>query len=138
MGGPSRRRRGVFVLNPGHAPAVPDEHRGSAASGIRNGDRSSASQAFPHVTNGRLVLACGWTHQRRDFLGVAADWPSEQPGTLRWLTARGAVYHHQDRRLEVREDSEACPQRDHDLRGAVAAFQHRWETDGAEAHRHPA
>jgi transposase len=39
--------------------------------------------------------------------------------------------------LEVREDSEAFHQRDQDLRGAVAAFRQRWETEGAEPQLHP-
>ncbi len=38
----------------------------------------------------------------------------------------------------MREDSEAFHQRDQDLRVAVAAFQQRWETEGAEPQLHPA
>jgi transposase len=128
----------VFVLDPGRAHDVPEEHLGSAATGILNVDRYSAYKALPQVKNGRILLAFCWAHQRRDFLGAAADWPTEQEWALSWVTAIGELYHLNDRRLEVREDSEAFHQRDQDLRVAVAAFQQRWETEGAEPQLHPA
>lgn len=128
----------VFVLDPGRAHDVPEEHLGSAATGILNVDRYSAYKALPQVKNGRILLAFCWAHQRRDFLGAAADWPTEREWALSWVTAIGELYHLNDRRLEVREDSEAFHQRDQDLRKAVAAFQQRWETEGAEPQLHPA
>jgi transposase len=128
----------VFVLDPGRAHDVPEEHLGAAASGILNVDRYSAYKALPQVKNGRVLLAFCWAHQRRDFLGMAADWPTEQEWALSWVTAIGELYHLNDRRLEVREDSEAFSQRDQDLRLAVAAFQQRWEVAGAEPQLHPA
>ena len=128
----------VFVLDPGRAHEVPEEHLGSAATGLRNVDRYSAYKALPQGKNGHILLALCWAHQRRDFLGVAADWPSEQEWARGWVTAIGALYQRKDRRLEVRADSEAFHQRDQDLRGAVAALQQRWETEGAEPHLHPA
>jgi transposase len=128
----------VFVLDPGRAHDVPEEHLGSAATGILNVDRYSAYKALPQVKNGRILLAFCWAHQRRDFLGAAADWPTEQEWALSWVTAIGELYHLNDRRLEVREDSEAFSQRDQDLRVAVATFQQRWETEGAEPQLHPA
>jgi len=128
----------VFVLDPGRAHDVPEEHLGAAATGILNVDRYSAYKALPQVKNGHILLAFCWAHQRRDFLGVAADWPTEQEWAFGWVTAIGELYHLNDRRLEVREDSEAFYQRDQDLREAVAAFQQRWETEGAEPPLHPA
>src|SRR5947209_8467819 len=107
----------VFVLDPGRAHDVPEEHLGAAATGILNVDRYSAYQALPQVKNGRILLAFCWAHQRRDFLGVAADWPTEQAWALAWVTAIGELYHLNDRRLELREDSEAFHQRDQDPRG---------------------
>jgi transposase len=128
----------VFVLDPGRAHDVPEEHLGSAATGILNVDRYSAYKALPQVKNGRILLAFCWAHQRRDFLGMAADWPTEQEWALSWVTAIGALYHLNDRRLELREDSEAFSQRDQDLREAVAAFQQRWEVEAAAPPLHPA
>jgi transposase len=128
----------VFVLDPGRAHDVPEEHLGSVATGILNVDRYSAYKALPQVKSGRLVLAFCWAHQRRDFLAVAKDWPAEQAWALTWITAIGELYHLNNRRLEVREDSEAFAQRDQELRQAVATFQQRWEAEGAEPHLHPA
>jgi transposase len=128
----------VFVLDPGRAHNVPEEHLGSAAAGILNVDRYSAYKALPQVKSGRILLAFCWAHQRRDFLGVAADWPTEQEWALSWVTAIGELYHLNDRRLGLREDSEGFSQRDQDLRVAVAAFQQRWEGEGAQPHLHPA
>jgi transposase len=128
----------VFVLDPGRAHDVPEEHLGAAATGILNVDRYSAYKALPQVKNGRILLAFCWAHQRRDFLGAAADWPTEREWALGWVTAIGELYHLNNRRLEVREDSEAFHQRDQDLRVTVAAFQQRWEAEGAEPQLHPA
>jgi transposase len=128
----------VFVLDPGRAHNVPEEQLGSAAAGILNVDRYSAYKALPQVKNGCILLAFCWAHQRRDFLGVAADWPTEQEWALSWVTAIGELYHLNNRRLELREDSEGFSQRDQDLRLAVAAFQKRWEREGAQPHLHPA
>ena len=128
----------VFVLDPGRAHDVPEEHLGAAATGILNVDRYSAYKALPQVKNGRILLAFCWAHQRRDFLGLAAAWPTEQEWAFGWVTAIGELYHLNDRRLEVREDSEAFQQRDQDLRAAVAAFQQRWEAAEAELPLHPA
>ena len=110
----------------------------AAATGILNVDRYSAYKALPQVKSGHILLAFCWAHQRRDFLAAAADWPTEQEWALSWVTAIGELYHRNDRRLEVREDSEAFEQRDQDLRRAVAAFQRRWEVEVAEPHLHPA
>ena len=128
----------VFVLDPGRVHDVPEEHLGAAATGILNVDRYSAYKALPQVKSGHLLLAFCWTHQRRDFLAAAADWPTEQEWALSWVTAIGELYHRNNRRLAVREDSEAFEQRDQDLRRAVAAFQRRWEVEVAEPHLHPA
>ena len=116
---------------------VPEEHLGSVATGILNVDRYSAYKALPQVKSGRVVLAFCWAHQRCDFVAVAKDWPAEQAWALTWLTAIGELYHLNNRRLEVREDSEAFAQRDQDLRQAMAAFQQRWQAEGAEAPLHP-
>ena len=120
----------VFVLDPGRAHDVPEEHLGSAATGILNVDRYSAYKALPQVKNGRILLAFCWTHQRRDFLAAAADWPTEQEWALSWVTAIGELYHRNNRRLAVREDSEAFEQRDQDLPGpwllSSAAGKWKW------------
>lgn len=128
----------AFVLDPSRAHDVPEEHLGEAAAGILNVDRYSAYKALAQVKGGQIQLAFCWAHQRRDFFTVAASWPAEQDWALSWVTAIGALYHLQERRLEVREDSEAFAQRDDDLRQAVAALQRRWQEELAAPALHPA
>ena len=129
----------VFVLDPGRALTMcPKNIWGPPPRAVLNVDRYSAYKALPQVKNGRILLAFCWAHQRRDFLGLAAAWPTEQEWAFGWVTAIGELYHLNDRRLEVREDSEAFQQRDQDLRAAVAAFQQRWEAAEAELPLHPA
>jgi transposase len=128
----------TFVLDPSRAHEVPEDHLGDAATGILNVDRYSAYKAMQQVKNGHILLAFCWAHQRRDFLAVATDWPTEQDWALGWLQAIGQLYHLNDRRLELREDSEAFAQRDQDLRQAVAGFQQQWEQELAQASLHPA
>jgi transposase len=128
----------VFVLDPGRAHDVPEDHLGEAARGILNVDRYSAYKAMAQVKNGQILLAFCWAHQRRDFLGLAADWPAEQEWALGWVAAMGTLYHLNERRLEVREDSEGFAQRDQDLRQAVAAFEQRFQTEVAAPQLHPA
>src|SRR5262249_7258147 len=72
----------VFVLDPSRAHEVPEEHLGAAGGGILSVDRSSAYKALPQVKDGRILLAFCWAHQRRDFLGVAADWPTDRGWAL--------------------------------------------------------
>jgi len=128
----------AFVLDPSRAHEVPEEHLGAAAAGILNVDRYSAYKALAQVKGGQIALAFCWAHQRRDFLAVAASWPAEQGWALGWVAAIGELYHLNERRLAVREDSEAFAQRDGDLRQAVAALQRRWQEELAEPPRHPA
>jgi transposase len=128
----------TLVLDAGRGHEVPEEHLGAAAAGILNVDRYSASKALAQVKGGQIRLALCWAHQRRDFLAGAASWPAEQDWALGWVTAIGALYHHNGRRLAVREDSEAFAQRDQDLRQAVATLQGRWQEELTQPGLHPA
>jgi len=59
---------------------------------------------------GLIVLAFCWAHQRRDFLELARSWPEQQRGVGLGVQRIGAFYHLNDRRLELREDSEGFEQ----------------------------
>jgi transposase len=128
----------AFVLDARRAHEVPEEHLGTAATGILSVDRYSAYKALAQVKGGQVVLAFCWAHQRRDFLTVAASWPAEQDWALSWVTAIGQLYHLSEQRLEVREDREAFAQRDEDLRRALAALRERWQEELAQPGLHPA
>lgn len=128
----------VFVLDPGRAHDVPEKHFGPDARGILNVDRYSAYKALPLVKSGLIQLSFCWAHQRRDFVGVANDWPQRQDWALSWIEAIGELVHRNNLRLQVREDLAAFAARDQELRQAVEAFAQRWRSELAQPDLHPA
>src|SRR6266550_2522020 len=90
------------------------------------------------VKAGQIVLAFCWAHQRRDFVELARSWPDQQAWAQAWLERIGTLYHLNDRRLELREDSEGFEQRDRDLRQAVMAMASQAEQELKEEQLHPA
>jgi transposase len=128
----------VFVLAPSRAHEIPEGHLGEAATGILNVDRYSAYKALPQVKGGQIRLAFCWAHQRRDFVAVAAAWPSEAPWAQSWVRAIGELYHRNERRREAAADRAVFASRDSDLRQAVAAMRQRWQDELAVPGLHPA
>jgi len=128
----------AFLLAAGRAHDVPEEHFGPVAGGILVVDRYKAYQAIDKVKSGLIVLAFCWAHQRRDFLELARSWPKEQDWALAWVARIGELYHLNERRLELREDSEGFEQRDQDLRQAVDAMATQAEVELAVPDLHPA
>jgi len=128
----------VFVLATGRSHAVPEKHFGPVEGGIVVADRYSAYPAIDKVKAGLIVLALCWAHQRRDFVELARSWPNQKEWALGWLKRIGALYHLNDRRLELREDSEGFEQRDRDLRAAAAAMSAQAEQELKETSLHPA
>ena len=128
----------VFVLATGRSHAVPEKHFGPAEGGIMVVDRYSAYPAIDKVKAGLIVLALCWAHQRRDFVELARSWPNQKEWALGWLKRIGALYHLNDRRRELREDSEGFEQRDRDLRAAVEQMSTQAKQELQEASLHPA
>jgi transposase len=128
----------VFVLAMGCSHAVPEQHFGPEAQGIVVVDCYKAYPAMEQVKAGHLVRACCWAHQRRDFVELARSWPELQAWAKGWLERIGTLYHLNDRRLELREDSEGFEQRDRDLRQAVTAMTTQAEQELQEETLHPA
>jgi transposase len=128
----------VFVLSSGRSHDVPEEHFGPQARGILVADRYTAYPAMDQVKKGQITLALCWAHQRRDFVELARDWPVHQEWALDWVERIGALYHLNQRRLELREDSEGFEQRDADLRQAVATLEATAEAELQEGTLHPA
>ncbi len=128
----------VFVLAMGRSHEVPEEHFGPDAQGIVVVDRYKAYPAMDQVKAGHLVLAFCGAHQRRDFVELARSWPDQKEWAQRWLARIGLLYHLNERRLELREDSEGFEQRDRDMRQAVTALQRQAEQELQEEPLHPA
>jgi transposase len=128
----------VFVLATGRSHTVPEKHFGPVEGGILVVDRYVAYSAIDKVKAGQIVLAFCWAHQRRDFIELARSWPAQREWALGWVQRIGALYHLNNRRLELREDSEGFEQRDQDLRVAVAAMAAQAEQELKEPELHPA
>lgn len=128
----------VFVLAAGRAHDVPEEHFAPVSQGILVVDRFSAYQAMAQVKSGKILLAFCWAHQRRDFIEVTRSWPEHQSWANTWLERIGELYALNERRLELREDSEGFEQRDRDLRAAVEVMAQQAKTALAGAELHPA
>jgi transposase len=129
----------VFVLAAGRGHDVPEEHfRPVTQEAILVVDRYAAYPAIDKVKAGQITLALCWAHQRRDFLEVGRSWPAHQEWAFAWRERIGHLYHLNERRLELREDSEGFEQRDQDLRQAVAAMAGQAEQELSQANLHPA
>jgi transposase len=128
----------VFVLDPGRAHDVPEKHFGPDARGILIVDRYSAYKALPLVKSEHIKLSFCWAHQRRDFVGMANDWPQLEAWAVSWIEAIGKLYHRNNLRLQVREDPAAFAVRDQELRQAVDAFAQRWRSELTQPDLHPA
>lgn len=128
----------VFLLDPGRAHEVPEDHLGPEAFGILNVDRYSAYKAMTQVKEGRILLAFCWAHVRRDFLAVARDWPSEEAWGLSWVADIGQLYHLNNQRLAAQEDPVAFAQRHAVLRAAVERMHERLQQELDAPQLHPA
>jgi transposase len=128
----------VFVLAAGRAHDVPEEHFAPVSEGIVVVDRFSAYKAMDQVKAGKLILAFCWAHQRRDFIELARSWPEQRSWTSAWLERIGKLYALNERRLELREDSEGFEQCDRDLRAAVDQMAQQAKTELAGTELHPA
>jgi transposase len=113
----------VFVLDPGRAHDVPEEHLAPVEEGILVVDRYAAYAAIEQVKNGKITLAYCWAHVRRDFLAVARSHPLQQEWALAWVQRIGELYHLNEKRQQVREQAEAFVVADARLREAIKQME---------------
>lgn len=128
----------VFVLDAGRAHDVPEDHLAPVQEGILSVDRYAAYKAMKQVQEGLILLAFCWAHVRRDFLGVARSWPSEESWALDWVERIGLVYQANDARLDVQEQPVAFAEKDRQLRQRVRELAHQADQELADAQLHPA
>ena len=128
----------VFVLDRGRAHDVPENHLQPVQEGILSVDRYSAYKAMKQVKEGRILLAFCWAHVRRDFVGVARSWPNEESWAMGWVERIGALYQHNDARLEVQEKAAVFQEKDGQLRQHVAAMAAQAQQELADPQLHPA
>lgn len=128
----------VFVLDQRRAHDVPEGHLGPVEEGILSVDRYSAYKAMSQVKDGTVVLAFCWAHVRRDFLGVAKSWPTEEAWALDWVGRIGRLYQANRARREARGHPEAFALARERLREQVDQIRRQAETELAEEEIHPA
>jgi len=113
----------VYVLDPSRSAKVPKTHFETVIEGILVVDRYSAYKALVKGIN--IILAFCWAHVRRDFLGVAKDWPQHETWAIQWVDDIGNLYHLNTLRLEVLDQPQAFAERNHDLRDAVGQMANK-------------
>ena len=125
----------AFVLDPTRQARVPEEFFDPVEHGVLVVDRFSSYKAMLQVKEGKILLAFCWSHVRRDFLGVAKDWPSEAEWGLSWVDAIGELFHLNELRLEA--SAQQFAGRDEALRAAVDRMEERFEKELDEPNLHP-
>jgi transposase len=129
----------VYVLDPSRAAEVPEGHFGKEAAGILVVDRYSAYKAMVLVKNGQLLLAFCWAHVRRDFLGVAKDWPKQhEEWGLLWVDKIAELYRLNTQRLLVLEEPDAFGEADAALREAVSKMAEERKEELSDENLHQA
>lgn len=128
----------AFVLDSGRAHDVPEDHLGVVEEGILSVDRYSAYKAMKQVKEGLILLAFCWAHVRRDFLGAARSWPSEEGWALDWVGRIGQLYQLNGKRLEVVGEPAAFAQQDEPLRRHVSRMERQAESELSDPSIHPA
>lgn len=107
----------VYTLDPSRSAKVPKAHFDTITEGILVVDRYSAYKALVKDIN--IILAFCWAHVRRDFLGVAKDWPQHEAWAMQWVDDIGSLYHLNTLRLEALDQPEAFAERNHNLKNTV-------------------
>lgn len=126
----------VYKLDKSRSAKVPKAHFGVLKEGILVVDRYSAYKAMAKDTN--IILAFCWSHVRRDFLGVAKDWPKQEDWAMAWLNDIGKLYHLNQLRLVALDQPETFAQRDSNLRGALDQMTQKREDTLIDKDIHPA
>jgi transposase len=126
----------IFRLDPTREARVAEEHFQEDAEGVLIVDRYVAYKAMVQVKKGQIVLAFCWVHVRRDFLGVAQDWPKQEEWGLSWVEMIGELYHLNE--LRMKADREQFAERDEALRAAVKRMADRREEELSQPKLHPA
>lgn len=126
----------VYNLDKSRSAKVPKGHFGVVDEGILVVDRYCAYKAMAKDSN--IILAFCWSHVRRDFLGVAKDWPHQEDWAMEWVDAIGTLYHLNDLRLEVLDQPDKFAKRDIQLRDAVDQMAQKRDLELKVKKIHPA
>jgi transposase len=126
----------VYKLDPSRSAEVPKAHFGVVEEGILAVDRYGAYKAM--AKNGKIILAFCWAHVRRDFLGIANNWPEHETWAMARVEEIANLYHLNHLRLAVLDKPEAFEKRDRDLRDAVDQMAQKRDDELSKTNIHPA
>jgi len=126
----------VYKLETSRSSQVPLDHFGEEAEGLLNVDRYVAYKVL--LKMGRLLLAFCWAHVRRDFLGVAKDWPKLEGWAMAWVADIGDLYHLNKKRLAVKDTPEDFEPAQAKLVKAVEEMATKRDEQLADDSLHPA
>lgn len=125
----------VFVLDPTRKTRVPETYFEGVQSGTLIVDRYIVYKVMSQVKAGLILVAFCWVHVRRDFLGVARNWPGHEAWGLSWVDTINELFHLNNKRLEA--PSHEFAQRDEILRAAVEKIAQRREEHLSDPALHP-
>ena len=77
-----------FILDPSRSALVPMGALAGVESGILSVDRYAAYKRFAKQNAGISLSYC-WAHQRRDFLNLARDHPTQWDWAMQWVAQIG-------------------------------------------------
>ena len=89
-------------------------------------DRYSAYKKLARL-NAAIILAFCWAHVRRDFLGVAMNFPTLKEWALEWVDAIGTLYHLNHQRLAHWQETLPLAQQSMPFHQAQHRLEHQVE-----------
>jgi len=125
----------LYKLDRSRSAQVPKAHFNNVKEGILVVDRYAAYKAMAKHTN--ILLAFCWAHVRRDFLGVARDWPHQETWAIEWVNDIGKLYYLNNLRLSAPNQSELFDKRAHELRIALDRMAQKGDVELSEKNIHP-
>jgi len=98
-----------YVIDPSRSASVPEAVLAGVDSGVISCDRHGAYKKFSRLHPG-IVLSFCWSHQRRDFLTLANDYPPLAEWAMGWVDRVGELFSLYAERAEAAPKSLAYRQ----------------------------
>ena len=129
----------VFRISPHRSAEVIRDHLGEKPKGVASVDRYSAYKSVS-LSAALFLLSYCWVHVRRDFVGLARQWPCCQDWALDWIARIGALYHTNNQRRDLRDQPTSQEYRacDKALRGQLAEVTRLSDQQQKDPTTHPA
>jgi transposase len=113
----------VYILDQSRSSSVPKTHLKHVRDSLLSVDRYSAYKSLAKEKDGSLRLSYCWSHVRRDFLSLAKTRSDQEIWAMEWVEQINLVYHINNQRVDVGEDSHAFAEADKQLREALESME---------------